>query len=879
MKANGMNQTPKDAGREEESGVGQTVTDPSSQAAAPRSPKNTFGIEWDVLGPVFYPSALIILILVLSAVLFQEDFESLLAQVQTELANYFGWFYVLTMNVALGTVFFLIGSRFGEIRLGGQTAKPDFTWLGWFAMLFSAGMGIGLLFYGVAEPLYHATIRPPVGEAYTVEAAQHAMGLTYLHWGLHPWAVYALVGLALAFFSYNRGQALSIRSVFYPLLGERIHGWPGHAIDVLATVATLFGVATSLGLGVQQVNAGLNHLFEIPISASVQTLLIAFITALATVSVVKGLDGGIRRLSELNIVLAFLLMLFVAILGPTLFLLNGVIENVGYYVQNLPRLSTWNETYEDSSWQNGWTVFYWGWWIAWSPFVGMFIARVSRGRTIREFLLGVLLVPSSVTFIWMTVFGDTALQIELFGAGGMAAAVQENVPVALFKLLEQFPLALITSLLAVAVIVSFFVTSSDSGSMVMDMITAGGNPDPPVPQRVFWAVTEGVVAATLLYGGGLVALQAAAISTGLPFAVVLLVMCVSLIISLRGYYPTTFRSSSDLPDVPPVTKPEPTSRRRGPRSRAVWGSMVAATIVIAALLVAKSSNQSAGEPVVATPREGLIRIAATNSSSSIAVSNLVRAVLEERLGYRCRISELSTARMWRDVAEGNEDLAVSAWLPTTHQRYLEEYGERVDVLDPFYQNTRLGLMVPDGSTGRQTDEAGKKVPFELPVRSIADLEEHASQFGNEILGVESGTGISIQTQRAIEQYGLNSFELVEGTEQELRQRIDQALRNEVWIVVTGWTPHWMTRRWSLRFLEDPQGVFGEAGTIQPIVRQNFQTSFPEIQAFLKRFRLDDDQIGQLMIWNSHREKSPYQNAKRWIRTHSEVVDQWLQDAR
>ncbi len=874
-----MNHSPNDTEREEEPAGGQTAEGATSQATDSQASRNILGIEWDVLGPVFYPSALIILCLVLSAVLFQENFESLLGQVQTEVANSFGWFYVLTMNIALGTVFFLIGSRFGEIRLGGQTAKPDFTWLGWFAMLFSAGMGIGLLFYGVAEPLYHATIRPPVDEPYTAEAAQHAMGLTYLHWGLHPWAMYALVGLALAFFSYNRGAPLSIRSVFYPLLGERIHGWPGHAIDVLATVATLFGVATSLGLGVQQVNAGLNHLFEVPISPSIQTLLIGFITALATVSVVKGLDGGIRRLSELNIALALLLMLFVAVLGPTLFLLNAVIENVGYYVQNLPSLSTWNETYQDSAWQNGWTVFYWGWWIAWSPFVGMFIARVSRGRTIREFLLGVLLVPSFVTFVWMTVFGDTALQIELFGAGGMAAAVQENVPVALFKLLEQFPLAQVTSLLAVAVIVSFFVTSSDSGSMVIDMITAGGNPEPPVAQRIFWAVTEGVVAATLLYGGGLVALQAAAISTGLPFAVVLLVMCVSLIMSLRNYYPTTFRSSSDLPDVPPETKPEPTSRRRGPRSRAVWGSMVAAALVIAALFAAKTSNQSVGKPDAATPRDALVRLAATNSSSSIAVSNLVRAVLEERLGYRCRIKQVSTERMWRDVAAGDEDFSVSAWLPKTHQRYLERYDSQIEVLNPFYQGTRLGLMVPAGSSGRQTDEDGQKVSFDLPVKSIADLEAHAFEFGNEIVGVEADTGISTQAEMAIDQYGLKSFKLVEGTEQELRRRVDRALRNEQWIVITGWIPHWMTRRWSLRFLEDPDGVFGERGKIHPIVRQDFEQSFPDVEAFLARFHLDEAQLGQLMIWNAHWDQSPYQNAKRWLRTHHQVVNGWLQDAR
>ncbi len=871
-----MNQSPDGSHTQGEPANEESAADSSSHPSPAGEPKKLLGIEWDVLGPVFYPSALIILGMVLLAVVFQESFESLFSEVQAGVANYFGWLYVLAMNFVLGTVIFLIGSRYGEIRLGGQDAKPDFTWLGWFAMLFSAGMGIGLLFYGVAEPLYHAAIRPPLADAYTADAAQQAMGLTFLHWGLHPWAVYALVGLALAFFSYNRGAPLSIRSVFYPLLGEKIHGWQGHVIDVLATVATLFGVATSLGLGVQQVNAGINHLFGVPVSGTIQVALIVVITAMATISVVRGLDGGIRRLSELNIGLALLLMLFVFILGPTLFLLNGVIENVGYYLQNLPRLATWNETFENTAWQNGWTVFYWGWWIAWSPFVGMFIARVSRGRTIREFLLGVLLVPTSVTFIWMTVFGDTALQIEMFGAGGMAAAVQENVPVALFILLENFPLTGITSLLAVAVIVSFFVTSSDSGSMVIDMITAGGNPEPPVPQRIFWAVTEGVVAAALLYGGGLVALQAAAISTGLPFAIVLLAMCVSLILSLRDYYPSTMRSSTDLPAVPPVIRPEPTSGTRKPRSRAVWGVMVVAALVVIALFAAKASNRSGTPLAKPIEQESVVRLASTGSPSSVATSNLFRAVLEERLGYRCRIKKMGIEQVWRDVANGSEDLMLCAWLPQTHQPYLKQYASRVEVLEPFYKGTRSGLMVVSGSTGRQTGESGQDVPFNIPVQTIADLEAQAPAFAAEIISVEPGAGVSMNAQKAIEQYQLDSYDLVEGTEADLSKRVERALRNEEWIVFTGWTPHWMNHRWSVRFLDDPKGVFGDAGGIHPVVRQGFQESFPGVQELLTRFRLNSDQLGQLMDWNARSKASPYQNAKRWLRTHPGVVDGWLQ---
>lgn len=406
--------------------------------------------------------------------------------------------------------------------------------MGWFAMLFSAGMGIGLLFYSVAEPMFHF-VSSPLAAPGTAEAARRAMDVTFLHWGLHPWAIYTMVGLALAFFAFNKGLPLSIRSVFYPVLGERIHGPIGNIVDILATVATLFGVATSLGLGVQQVNAGLNHLFGIEQSPTVQVILIAGITALATWSVLAGLSAGIRRLSEINLVLATLLCLFVLILGPTLFILNAFGENLGHYIQYLPQLSTWNETYETSTWQNSWTVFYWGWWIAWSPFVGMFIARVSYGRTVREFILGVLFVPSLITFAWLTIFGNSALQVELVGAGGIARAVQENLPVALFVLLENFPLQEVTSMLTVLVIVTFFVTSSDSGSMVIDIITAGGNPDPPKLQRLFWALLEGAVAAALLVGGGLVALQTAAISTGLPFALVLLFMIYSLRRGLAEY--------------------------------------------------------------------------------------------------------------------------------------------------------------------------------------------------------------------------------------------------------------------------------------------------------------------------------------------------------
>ncbi len=483
---------------------------------------------------VFYASAAIIIGIVFLTVLNTKQVESLFSTIQSGMSDRFGWLYVLAMNIFLGYVVFLGFSRYGKIRLGGPDAKPDFGVWGWFAMLFSAGMGIGLLFFGVAEPIYHYNSNP-LGPDGNVQAAKDAMTITFYHWGLHAWGVYALVGLSLAFFGFTLNLPLTIRSAFYPLIGDRVRGWMGNSIDTLAVVATLFGVATSLGLGVQQVSAGLDHIFGIPQSSMVLIILIAGITAMATISVVLGLDAGIQQLSKLNIVLAGLLMLFLLLVGPTLFLLDNFVQNLGNYLQRLPSISFWSEGLQgdDGGWQNSWTIFYWAWWIAWSPFVGMFIARISRGRTIREFITGVLLVPVIVSFFWLTVFGDTALYNELFGAGTIAAAVSENIDTSIYVLFEGYPLAVVTSVLAMIVVIVFFVTSSDSGSFVIDIITSGGHEDPPVAQRVFWAVLEGVVAAVLLVAGGLGALQTASITAGLPFTIILLLMCWSLILGLR----------------------------------------------------------------------------------------------------------------------------------------------------------------------------------------------------------------------------------------------------------------------------------------------------------------------------------------------------------
>lgn len=494
--------------------------------------RNLIAKWFDFHPEVFLVSGGLILLFVLFTLIFQDPAESVFGATQAFIAGTLGWFLILTVSFFLIFTIYVAFSKLGNVRLGGPDARPEFPTFAWIAMLISAGMGIGLMFWSVAEPIYHFQDPPAMLgtiEPNSAEAAQQAMAITFFHWGLHAWGIYTLVGLSLAFFAFNWGLPLTIRSVFYPLLGERIYGWPGNAIDILAVASTLFGLATSLGLGVQQVNAGLNFLFGTEVSTPIQIGLIAIITGFATASVVSGLGNGVRRLSELNMILAAALMLFVLLVGPTLFILRSFVENLGFYAASLPIMSFWTETFSGAGWQSGWTVFYWGWWISWSPFVGIFIARISRGRTVRQFILGVLLLPSMLTFLWMSVFGGTALNMELGELSGVVSgAVGENVATALFVMLQQLPLTGITSFLGIVLVVVFFVTSSDSGSLVVDSLTSGGKLESPVPQRVFWSVLEGVVAAALLLGGGLSALQTASITTGLPFAVVLLIMCYSI---------------------------------------------------------------------------------------------------------------------------------------------------------------------------------------------------------------------------------------------------------------------------------------------------------------------------------------------------------------
>ncbi|MEE9321773.1 MAG: BCCT family transporter [Granulosicoccus sp.] len=505
----------------------------------------------DIHNPVFAISGIAIVGFVIITLMFQQSATEFFGWLRPALTSTFDWFFISAANIFVLFCIVLMVTPLGKIRLGGDDAVPDYSYLGWFAMLFAAGMGIGLMFFGVSEPMSHfasslggtavedgvRTDWAPLGAAADdmVAARNLGMAATIYHWALHPWAIYAVVALSLAFFTYNRGLPLTLRSAFYPLLGDRVWGWWGHMIDTLAVFATLFGLATSLGFGTEQALAGLNFLFGWGTGNVAKVVLIGGITILALVSVMRGLDGGVKVLSEINIGLAGLLLLFVIIVGPTAIIFETIFAGGAAYVKEfIPLSNPFNRS--DANFSQGWTSFYWAWWISWSPFVGMFIARVSRGRSVREFVFCVIVIPTIVCVIWMGVFGGTAISQVMTDA---AAPVKDAaLELKLFRMLEPLPLATITSLIGIVLVLVFFVTSSDSGSLVIDTITAGGKTDPPMAQRVFWCVFEGVVAATLLLVGGseaLTGLQAMAVSTGFPFTIVLLIMCVSLFMGLVQY--------------------------------------------------------------------------------------------------------------------------------------------------------------------------------------------------------------------------------------------------------------------------------------------------------------------------------------------------------
>ena len=516
--------------------------------------RKLFGLEI-YLTPVFVISSIAIIAFVIGSLVFQEGATKLFGALRVWLTTNLDWLFMITTNLVFLFCLVVAVSPLGKVRLGGADAKPEYSYLTWLAMLFAAGVGIGLLFFGVSEPVtyfqggnysplgietvydaetvYTAGNVPDASDSKVQAAANLGIAATVFHWGLQGWAIYGVVGLALAFFAYNRGLPLLIRSAFYPILGDRIWGWPGHIIDTFAIFAGIFGLATSLGLGVQQVTSGLNHLFGIPANSLTMVILIVVITAIALVSVMTGINVGIKRLSQFNMILAFVLLLAVIILGPTLYIFRSFFTGLGTYVMKIVPLSNWIGR-EDTGFFHDWTTFYWAWWIAWAPFIGTFIARISKGRTVREFVIFVLLLPTLLCLIWFSAFGGTA--IHQFLTGGYTGVTEKvetyNYELALFKMFEGLPWTTLLSCIGMTLTIIFFVTSSDSGSLIIDIIAAGGKVDAPIPQRVFWCTAEGLVAIALLLGGGLKSLQAASLATGFPFAIVILGMAVCVWIGL-----------------------------------------------------------------------------------------------------------------------------------------------------------------------------------------------------------------------------------------------------------------------------------------------------------------------------------------------------------
>lgn len=516
--------------------------------------KKLFGLDI-YLTPVFVISSITIIVFIAGSLIFREQATTLFGNLRVWLTTNLDWLFMGTANLVFLFCLFVALSPLGKIRLGGADAKPEYSYITWLAMLFAAGVGIGLLFFGVSEPItyfqggsysplgietvynadtvYTTENVPDMGEPAVQEAASLGIAATVFHWGLQGWAIYGVVGLALAFYAYNRGLPLLIRSAFYPIFGDRIWGWTGHIIDTFAIFAGIFGLATSLGLGVQQVTSGLDYLFGIPANSLTMVLLIVVITSVALVSVMTGINVGIKRLSQFNIILAFILLLTIFLIGPTIYIFKSMFAGLGSYIMNIVPLSNWVGR-EDTAFLHDWTTFYWAWWIAWAPFIGTFIARISKGRTVREFVVFVLLLPTLLCLIWFAAFGGTALhQFLTAGLTGVTEEVETyNYPLALFKMFEGLPWATLLSCVAMTLTIVFFVTSSDSGSLIIDIIAAGGKVDAPIPQRVFWCTAEGLVAIALLLGGGLKALQAASLVTGFPFAIVLLGMGACVLVGL-----------------------------------------------------------------------------------------------------------------------------------------------------------------------------------------------------------------------------------------------------------------------------------------------------------------------------------------------------------
>lgn len=495
--------------------------------------KNFKNKYFDISKPIFIPAAIVAFLFVLFTIIFQEQAERDFSSFQNFMSNKFGWLITLFINYYLVFVLIIAFSKLGKIKIGGKDARPAFSKFSWIAMLFSAGMGIGLVYFSVAEPMLHFN-NPMISGLTDIDKSRLAMRNTYFHYGFHVWGIYMLLGIALAYFTFNKNSSLSIKSTLVPLFGAPMNGWIGNLIDVVAVLATLFGLATSLGFGAMQFTTGISEYYGVGNSTSLQIGSIVGITLIATISVLSGLNKGLKYLSNINIIIALLVFVFVLIIGSTVSLIDGFVESTGHYLSSFLELSFFRGQHgSEGDWFKGWSMFYWVWWISWSPFVGTFIARISKGRTIREIAIFGLIVPSIFSFLWMSVLGGTALNLQLDGSLNLSEIVANDSSLGLFKMLEQLPFYEITAFLCIVLVGTFFVTSSDSGSLVVDFMTSGGKLDAPKGQKVFWAFMEGAIAIALLIGGGLTALQSAAISTGFPFAIILFLVSISLYRSLK----------------------------------------------------------------------------------------------------------------------------------------------------------------------------------------------------------------------------------------------------------------------------------------------------------------------------------------------------------
>lgn len=500
-----------------------------------------------VVNKTVFLSALAVIIFSIGfTLIFEEQAERYFGAAQSYVSNHGGWIYTLAVNLFIVFCLYMAFSKFGSIRLGGKKSKPEFSRWAWFAMLFSAGIGNGLVLFSIADPVRDFLNPPRLAGEEPALIAQEAINFSFLHHGIHGWAIYSVVGLSLAYFTFNRKMPLTLRSVFYPLLGNRIYGWMGDVIDIMAVITTLFGLATTIGFGVGQINSGLTHVFGIPSSLFYQVVIIIGVTLAATISAFSGVNRGVQMLSKLNVRVATAIFILVLLLGPTTFIFRAYIQNVGSYLIHFVDMSTWTEALRGTDWQKMRTIMYWGWWISWSPFVGTFIARISRGRTIKEFILGVLILPALVTFLWFSAFGGITMRDILLGDTAMIAAVNENISTAIYVFFEKFPLAIVLKSLGVILISSFIITSADSGALVVDSITSGGNPKARPMQRVIWAIATGLIAAVLMYGGGLDALQTVVTISGLPFAILLVLMCFSLYRGLNEDYQKSERKKKLL---------------------------------------------------------------------------------------------------------------------------------------------------------------------------------------------------------------------------------------------------------------------------------------------------------------------------------------------